>query len=144
MVRNLEVLDITRRVEGVRCQDVSKTNARTAKAWFFVVKLATDEMILIYLIINTSGHLYSWYIIRGIYTYIDGIYVLVAKSNGLFTFSNHPIKKEKSDPKLQFLVFQLLVFQGLQVPPVTVNSQVIEDRNKREFERQQTAFGSTV
>lgn len=36
-------------LRGSRRQDVSKTNARTAKARFFDVKLATDEMIYIYI-----------------------------------------------------------------------------------------------
>ena len=53
---------------GSRRQDVSKTNARTAKARFFDVKLATDEMIYIYTYIWSYTHLDI---------YVPGIYVFI-------------------------------------------------------------------
>ena len=50
---------------GSRRQDVSKTNARTAKARFFDVKLATDDMYIFdHIHIWTSIFVvyYSWYV----------------------------------------------------------------------------------
>lgn len=58
-------------LRGSRRQDVSKTNARTAKARFFDVKLATDEMIYIYIF----DHIHIWTSMFLVYMYLSYIYI---------------------------------------------------------------------